>query len=488
MLSRNLVRQTLRLRFSNQVSTHTRGIHLTTPSCQDAISLEALDDLPRHVLNAAATEVSTLGNGLRVASETDASETATIGVWIDAGSRYETEHNNGTAHFLEHLTFKGTSKRTKKQLEMEVENMGGHLNAYTSREQTVYYMKVLKKDVEQAADILSDILTNSNLEPAAIEAERGVILREMEEVNKIEEELLFDNLHETAFQGTGLGRTILGPQENILSINRDHLDAYIKTHYTAPRMVFVGAGGVEHSQLCDLGDKYFGKVPGEPAAGYVVPSDPPAFTGSDIRVRRDNDELAHIALAFKVGGWTDEHAFTLMVMQTLLGAWDRTGGSGKYNASFLARAVATEELAHRVSAFNTSYKDIGLFGVYAIAEQNRLNDLMYYTMESLVRFVHKTSESEVARAREQLKCALLMNLDGGSNVAEEIGRQMLTYGRRLTPAEIYTRIDAVDADMVRACADKYINDQEIALSALGPIYELPDYNWLRRRTYWVRYG
>jgi len=472
-----------------QMGVRTRGFHTSRPFLQELADVSEGSDFPRHVMNAAATEVDTLSNGMRVASEgAAASETATVGVWIDAGSRYETEANNGTAHFLEHLSFKGTTKRTREQLEKEVENIGGHLNAYTSREQTVYYMKVLKKDVEQATDILSDILTNSVLDPKAIEYERGVILREMEEVNKIDEELLFDNLHETAFQGTGLGRTILGPRENILSIQREHLESYVKTHYTAPRMVFVGAGGVEQQQMCDLADKYFGSVPGSPAAGHVVPTDTTAFTGSDIRVRRDGDDLAHIALAFEVGGWTDEHAFTLMVMQTLLGEWDRTGGNGKHNASFLARAVASEELAHRVSAFNTSYKDIGLFGVYAIAEQNRLNDLMYYTMESLVRFVHKTSESEVIRAREQLKCALLKNLDGGSNIAEEIGRQMLTYGRRLTPAEIYQRIDAVDAEAVRACADKYINDQEIAMSALGPIYELPDYNWLRRRTYWVRYG
>lgn len=170
---------------------------------------------PSYVLNAPATEVTTLANGLRVASEGSHGETATIGVWIGAGSRYETAQNNGAAHFLEHMAFKGTAKRTQQQLELEIENMGGHLNAYTSREQTVYYAKVFKKDVPRAVDILSDILQNSKLDDAAIERERDVILREMEEVNKQQEEVIFDRLHETAFMGNGLGRTILGPIENV---------------------------------------------------------------------------------------------------------------------------------------------------------------------------------------------------------------------------------------------------------------------------------
>ena len=134
------------------------------------------------------TLVSTLPNQLRIASESTGGETATVGMWIDTGSRYETDANNGVAHFLEHLAFKGTSKRSQLQLETEIENMGGHLNAYTSREQTVYYAKVLKKDVPQATELLSDILTNSTFSQAAVERERDVILREMEEVESITEE------------------------------------------------------------------------------------------------------------------------------------------------------------------------------------------------------------------------------------------------------------------------------------------------------------
>mmetsp|Transcript_15413 Transcript_15413/g.17457 ORF Transcript_15413/g.17457 Transcript_15413/m.17457 type:complete len:471 (-) Transcript_15413:177-1589(-) len=441
--------------------------------------------LPQFILNAPATEVTTLGNGLRVASEGGHGETATVGVWIDAGSRYETAKNNGVAHFLEHMAFKGTSKRTQGQLEVEVENIGAHLNAYTSREQTVYYAKVFKEDVPQAMDILSDILQNATFDANAIERERDVILREMREVEKENEEVIFDRLHETAYQGTGLGRTILGPPENIMSISRDDLTDYIKTHYTAPRVVIAGAGAIEHQQLVDLAEKHFGGLPSSSADALSL-ADPAIFTGSDLRVRDDTHDLAYTAIAFESAGWASPQAFPLMVMQTLLGCWDRTSGSGANMASHLCTDVAEKQLAHSVMSFNTCYKDTGLFGVYGVCEPHKLQDLMYYTLESMVGLCHNVTEEEVARARTQLKATMLSQLDGSSQICEDIGRQMLTYGRRMTPAEVFARIDAVDAAAVKAAGKEFISDQDVALAALGNIHELPDYNWLRRRTYWMR--
>ena len=223
-----------------------------------------------------------MDSGLRVASETiQGSETATVGVWIDAGSRYETAENNGVAHFLEHLAFKGTAKRTQQNLEVEIENMGGHLNAYTSREQTVYFAKVFKSDVGKAVEILSDVLLNSKVDEAAIDRERDVILREMTEVNKQQEELVLDHLHATAFQGTGLGRTILGPVENIRNLKRSDLMDYIQQHYTAPRMVIAGAGAVNHEELCGYASQYFGNLPTAAKDGVEVAMEPAVFTGSD---------------------------------------------------------------------------------------------------------------------------------------------------------------------------------------------------------------
>lgn len=432
--------------------------------------------------------MTTLDSGLRVASETVVgSETATVGVWIDAGSRYESASNNGAAHFLEHMAFKGTAKRTQQQLEVEIENMGGHLNAYTSREQTVYFAKVFSQDVGKAVEILSDILLQSKLSEEAIERERDVILREMTEVNKMQEELVLDHLHATAFQGTGLGRTILGPEENIRSLTKADLADYIATHYTAPRMVIAGAGAINHDDLCGLASQHFGSLPTAPKGALESVMDPAVFTGSDVRIKFDSDDTAHVAVAFEGASWTSEYAFPLMLMQSMLGSYDRNMGQGKNVASRMCQEIATHEAAHSVTTFNTCYKDTGLFGIYAVAPDNKLDDLMWYVMNNLVRLVHTPSDEEVERAKVNLKATMLMGLDGHSNVAEDIGRQLLTYGRRMTPAEIFSRIDAVTTADIKATAAKFINDQDHALAAVGGIHELPDYNWIRRHSYWLRY-
>lgn len=459
-----------------------------TRTLATAAAAPSTPELPSYLLTAPATSITTLPSSLRVASETiPNSATATVGVWIDAGSRYETAQNNGAAHFLEHMAFKGTEKRTQQQLEVEIENMGGHLNAYTSREQTVYFVKVFKEDVEKGVEILSDILLNSKLDEGAIERERDVILREMSEVNKQQEELVLDHLHATAFQGTGLGRTILGPEENIRSLSKGDLSDYIKSHYTSGRMVIAGAGAVDHQELCDLGEKYFGGLSDTPSSAVEVGMDPAVFTGSDVRVRFNSENTAHIALAFEGASWTSEYAFPLMLIQTILGSYDRLSGQGKHVASRMCQVVAERELAHSISTFNTCYKDTGLFGLYMVAPDNKLDDLMWYVMNDLVRIVHGVSDEEIDRAKTNLKATMLMGLDGHTNVAEDIGRQLLTYGRRMTPAEIFTRIDAISGDDIMATAAKVINDQDHALAAVGGIHELPDYNWIRRHSYWLRY-
>lgn len=450
---------------------------------------------PQLNLNAALaqlpeTKVTRLPNGLRVASETiPHSSTATVGVWIDAGSRYETDASNGTAHFLEHMAFKGTTSRTVRDLEVEIENMGGHLNAYTSREQTCYYAKVFEKDVPQALDILADILQNSNLEERAIERERDVILREMQEVEGIPEEVVFDHLHATAFQHTPLGRTILGPAENVRSITRQHLADYIATNYTAPRMVISAAGAVDHAALVKAAEKSFSKLPsGGKSASDLVKQAPSYFTGSEVRMRDPDQANMQFAVAFKGASWTDPDSVPLMVMQTMLGAWDRNSGAGTDMASKLAQTVSANKLAHSYMAFNTNYHDTGLFGVYAVADPHTDHeDLAWSIMRNITQMCYTVDDEDVARARNQLKASILFSQDGTTGIAEDIGRNLLVYGRRMPKAELFARIDAVDPATIKAVANRFILDQDIAVAALGDTQFLPDYTWMRRRTYWLRY-
>ncbi|KAG8659610.1 probable mitochondrial-processing peptidase subunit beta, mitochondrial [Manihot esculenta] len=442
-----------------------------------------------HILSAPETRITTLPNGLRVATEsTLASKTATVGVWIDAGSRFETDDTNGTAHFLEHMIFKGTERRSARDLEEEIENMGGHLNAYTSREQTTYYAKVMDKDVNKALDILADILQNSKFDENRISRERDVILREMEEVEGQTEEVIFDHLHATAFQYTPLGRTILGPAKNIRSITRDHLQGYIQTHYTAPRMVIVASGAVKHEEVVEQVKKLFTKLSADPTtASQLVAKEPAFFTGSEVRIIDDDIPLAQFAVAFEGASWTDPDSIALMVMQAMLGSWNKSAGGGKHIGSELAQRVGINEIAESMMAFNTNYKDTGLFGVYAVAKADCLDDLAWAIMYETTKLSYRVSEADVTRARNQLKSSLLLHIDGTSPVAEDIGRQLLTYGRRIPFAELFARIDAVDASTIKRVANRFIHDKDIAIAATGPIQGLPDYNWFRRRTYLNRY-
>ncbi|XP_051117540.1 probable mitochondrial-processing peptidase subunit beta, mitochondrial isoform X1 [Andrographis paniculata] len=441
------------------------------------------------ILSAPATRVTTLPNGLRIATEsTLASKTATVGVFIDAGSRFESEESNGTAHFLEHMIFKGTEKRTARGLEEEIENMGGHLNAYTSREQTTYYAKVMDKDVPRALDILSDILQNSKFEEPRIIRERDVILREMEEVEGQTEEVIFDHLHATAFQYTPLGRTILGPAENIKKIGKEHLRNYISTHYTAPRTVIVGSGAVKHEEFVEEVKKLFTKLSSNPTTtSELVAKEPSSFTGSEVRMVDDDIPLAQFAVAFEGASWTDPDSIALMVMQSMLGSWNKNAGGGKHMGSELAQKVGINEIAESMMAFNTNYKDTGLFGVYAVAKPDCLDDLSYAIMYEITKLCYRVSEADVIRARNQLKSSLLLHIDGTSPIAEDIGRQLITYGRRIPYAELFSRIDAVDTSTIKRVANRFIFDRDVAISAIGPIQGLPDYNWFRRRTYWLRY-
>ncbi|EJD50912.1 mitochondrial processing peptidase beta subunit [Auricularia subglabra TFB-10046 SS5] len=434
-------------------------------------------------IQAPVTELSTLGNGLTVATEAHPSaQTATVGVWIDAGSRAETDATNGTAHFLEHMAFKGTQRRSQHSLELEVENLGAHLNAYTSREQTVYYAKSFRQDVPASVDIISDILQNSKLEESAVERERDVILREQQEVDKQLDEVVFDHLHSVAFQGQPLGRTILGPKENILSIKRPDLANYIKTNYTADRMVLVGTGAVDHDELVKLAEKHFGGLPtstkpvqfGRPAGQRT------AFIGSEVRIRDDTMDTAHIAIAVEGVSWSSPDYFPMLVMQSIFGNWDRSLGASGLLSSRLSHIVASNSLANSFMSFSTSYSDTGLWGIYLVTENlMNIDDLVHFTLKEWTRMSVGPLDVEVERAKSQLKASLLLSLDGSTAVAEDIGRQIVTTGRRFSPKQIERAVDAVTTADIQRVAQKYLWDKDIAVAALGRIEGLFDYSRLR---------
>ncbi|KAF4659229.1 mitochondrial processing peptidase beta subunit [Perkinsus chesapeaki] len=443
--------------------------------------------------NSPPTKVTTLPNGLRVATQHTFTESATIGVWIDAGSRYETKETNGTAHFLEHLAFKGTQRRTRLQLEREVEDIGAHLNAYTSREQTVYYAKTRRECVGQGLDILSDILQHSKLERRAIEEERGVILREMEEVNKSLEEVIYDQLHIACFREDPLGYTILGPVENIRSINRDNLVNYISNNYKADRMVVAAAGPVDHEEIVKCAAEKFGNLP--KSSGPRASITKPRFVSSELLSATDAlGPSSHVAVAFEGVPWTSPDCITFMLMQQIVGGFNGAFQglipptlSANSSIQAIARAPSEEGAATWIDSFtalNTCYKDTGLFGFYVASPEEKINNAIDELMCSIDSLSYSITEEDLERAKKQLLTTLFIGLDDTTGVAEDIGRQLLVYGRRISPAEFVKRLDQIDHYEIRRVAQKYLLNKPVTMTGVGMVQNVMQLSEVQKLAHW----
>lgn len=426
-------------------------------------------------------QTTVLDNGLTVASEImPGTKTATVGVWINAGSRADSPKSSGTAHFLEHLAFKGTQKRTQLNLELEVENMGSQINAYTSRENTVYYTKCLKRDISQNVEILSDLLTKSKLEPRAIQSERHVILQESDEVDKMYDEVVFDHLHAVTYKNQDLGRTILGPRELIKIINRDDLVNYISTNYKGDRMAVIGVGSIDHEDLVKQAKQYFGNIKKSTEPFHQSGGDLPVFYGNEVKIQDDGLPQTYVALAVEGVSWSAPDFFTASVANGLVGTWDRSIGVGSNSPSPLAITAATggpgkTPIVNSYMAYTTSYADTGLMGVYFVAERD--TDLLLFTNAVLKEWARLKSgditEDEVERSKAQLKASLVLALDDSTAIAEDIGRQLVNTGFRLSPGEVFERIEAITRKDVVDWANYRLKDKPIAVSALGNVKSLP---------------
>lgn len=433
-------------------------------------------------------KTTVLENGLTVASELmPGTKTATVGVWINAGSRADNPVSSGTAHFLEHLAFKGTNRRTQYGLELEIENLGSQINAYTSRENTVYYTRCLAQDLNQNVDILSDLLTQLKLEARAIDYERAVILQESDEVDKMFDEVVFDHLHEIAFRKQDLGRTILGPREKIRTIQRDDLVNYINTNYKGDRMALIGVGCVDHEKLVEAAKKYFGHIEKSPVPFKQHGDDLPIFYGAERKIQDDALPVTHVALAVEGVSWSAPDFFICSVASGMMGAWDRSMGIGFDSPSPLTVQAAMggpndSALVNSFMAYTTSYADTGLMGVYFTADSK--TDMSLFTnavMQDWARLkAGDISEDEVERSKSQLKASLLLALDDSSVIAEDIGRQLVNTGYRLSPEEVFERIERISKKDVVDWANYRLKNKPISICALGNCKTLPSHRELSK--------
>lgn len=282
--------------------------------------------------------------------------------------------------------------------------------------------------------------------------------------------------------GQALGRTILGPKGNILSIKREDLASYIQSNYTADRMVLVGAGGIEHEALVKLAEQHFSSLP---VSSNPIPlgnaSHPRTqFVGSEVRIRDDNSPTCNIAIAVEGVSWKSPDYFPMLVLQSIMGNWDRSLGSSPLLSSRLSHLISSNNLANSYMHFSTSYSDTGLWGIYMVSENvTNLDDMVHFTLREWQRMSAAPTEGEVERAKSQLKASLLLGLDGSTAIAEDIGRQLVTAGKRYTPKEIEDAIESVTPKEIQRVAQTYLWDKDIAIAATGRVEGLLDYNRIR---------
>jgi predicted Zn-dependent peptidase len=414
------------------------------------------------------TRLTTLPNGLRIVSEQmPGLKSASAGIWVLAGGRHERAEQNGIAHFLEHMAFKGTKRRSALQIAEEIEDVGGYINAYTSREMTAYYARVLEADVALALDVIGDIVLNPAFDKKEIEVERHVILQEIGQALDTPDDIIFDWLQEASYPDQAFGRTILGPEERVSAFTRKDLQKFVTENYGPAQMILSAAGAVDHDAIVAQAEAIFGGLKARPQKPFQQAS----FKGGERREVKALEQV-HFAMAFDAPGYRHPDVFTAQVYAMAMG-----GGM----SSRLFQKVREERgLCYSIFAQSGAYEDTGQITLYAGTSVEEIGDLTRITMDELKRAADDMSEAEVMRARAQIKAGMLMGLESPSARAERIARLLAIYGRVPDVDEAVARIDAVTTADVRRYAGE-LTAAESALALYGPVADAPDLEAIQSR-------
>lgn len=401
--------------------------------------------------------VDTLSNGLRVATERmEHLQSAALGVFIDVGARSEAAKENGAAHFLEHMAFKGTSKRSARRIAEEIEDVGGWINAYTARESTAYVVRLLAEDVPLGLELLADILRDSVFDPQELERERDVILQEIGECFDTPDDVLFEWLQEVSYEGQPLGRSILGTKKTVKALTREQIRGYMGKHYKPGSMVVAAAGAVDHDKILKQAEALFGDMAPEARESF----EPARFTGG-VKRKAKALEQAHVAFSLPAPGVHDPEKLTLaQVYATAMG--------GGMSSRLFQEIREKRGLCYTVSAFAQSQSDSGEFTIYAGVGEARIGEAMAALVDEMRAGAESLSEEEAARARAQIRASLLMGRESPMSRAERLARQLLAYGRIVPTEETLARIEAAKAPRLREFGAALLKGKP-ALALYGPI-------------------
>nr|TFG53367.1 MAG: insulinase family protein [Hyphomicrobiales bacterium] len=405
-------------------------------------------------------EITKLDNGLVVATDPMPHlQSTALGVWVNCGARDEDETEMGLSHMLEHMVFKGTERRSAKDIVVEIEAVGGDLNAYTAREQTAFHARVLKDNVALALDLLSDILIHSTFVANELEREREVIIQEIGQTRDTPDDLVFEHLQAACYPGQPLGWSILGTEKTVSGFSERNLRTYMAANYHGSNMLLIGSGAIEHEEFVARGIECLSALP----LGNKRAPKGAHYRGGELREVSDLEQ-AHLAFAFPGVATTDEDLFVAQVYATALG--------GGMSSRLFQEAREKRGLCYSVYAFAQAHRDTGIIGVYAGTSEEKAGEIAPIIAGEMAALAEGASEEETARARAQIKAGLLMGLESPYARCELIAGHLYAFNRVLSVDELTERLEAVDAAALRRFAEKMCLRGEPTLAAVGPVRRL----------------
>lgn len=407
-------------------------------------------------INDFVIKLTQLDNGLKVVTDTvDTVETVTLGVWINTGARDEKLNENGISHFLEHMAFKGTTSRTAKQIAEEIERVGGYMNAYTSREHTAYYVKILKENLTLGVDILADILQNSTFIDEELSREKGVVIQEIGQANDTPDDIVWDFFQDTCFPNQPMGWSILGTTDTVNSFNSKMLKDYIGRNYSASNMVLSAAGNLNHEEVISTADKFFKNLP-----NFKAPTAKPStYEGGNFSQIRDLEQI-HWILGFEATALTHPQFYDGIILSTILG--------GGMSSRLFQEIREKRGLVYTISCDMSSYSDTGVFSIYAGTGKEHIKELISVVNKELDKVPSTLTEYEIGKAKTQIKANILMSMESMYGRCERLAKQVLTYGSPQDNQVIMGKIDKVNKESIINFMQSLYNKPS-ATTSLGPI-------------------
>ncbi|MEW6066878.1 MAG: pitrilysin family protein [Nitrospirota bacterium] len=381
-----------------------------------------------------------------------------LGIWVKVGSRNERPEKNGISHFLEHMFFKGTKKRSAKDIAFEIDSLGGELNAFTSHENTAFYVKVLDEYLEKGIELLSDIFFNSVFPEEDIEKEKKIIKEEIKMIEDAPDDYIHDLFNQTVWGHIGLGQSVLGRRETVKLFTKDDITSHIRKYYGTKDLIISCAGNFEHDWLLSMINK---KIDGLRRCSEPEKITMPEFKS---KVEVFNKELseAHICLGVEGLPQASEERYSLCVLNTILGAG--------ISSRLFQEIREKRGLAYSIYSFIVSYFDTGIWGVYAGISRKKIQEVLELILREMRGLKDTVDEGELHRAKNQLKGNIMLGLESTSSRMNNIARQEIYYGRYISPGEIMKKIDSITLNQIKDIAGRLIEKNCFALTVYGPVH------------------